>query len=113
MRVNKITYAFLAGFVAANASIFPSFAEVITSKKELAGKCFDWSGYGKSRFGANGGYTFEGTDGSVQKGHWSISKDGTVSIKFTNGFARVDKFDVNGSSVVDSGPKGGSGTLCN
>jgi hypothetical protein len=87
-------------------------AEIIKKDSDLAGKKFCWDGgFGTSTFNADHTYDFTGPSGNFH-GKWTISKSGSVHIKFDDGHSRVDKFNVNGTQVFDSGPKGGNGTVC-
>ena len=91
------------------SSIFadPVSAAIVTTDAGLAGKTFCWNGgHDQEIFSADHGYVYywhPSSGGGYDKrvdGTWSISKNGTVTIKLAAG-VQTTRYDVNGDQVKE------------
>ena len=55
---------------------------------------------GRSTYGAEGAYSYTYASGASAVGRYRIEDDGTVCIRYPNGFGRCDRYVENGSRIV-------------
>jgi len=106
MMERKYLPLFIAGLSV--MALAPASAEIIKTDAGLAGQKFCWSqGWDQEIYGRDHTYvhyyrpaTGQWDKQSSEKGTWSISKDGTVTLKLDTG-TQTRRYDVNGNQVKE------------
>jgi hypothetical protein len=94
--------------IASSSCVISAFAEIIKTDAGLAGQKFCWSqGWDQEIYGSDHTYVYyyrpatgQWDKQSSEKGTWSISKDGTVTLKLDTG-AKTRRYDINGNQVKE------------
>ena len=122
--MRKVVAAMAAAGIASSAFAAPARAEIINTDAALAGRTFCWSlGWDSEQYGRDHSYvysyhmTYWNQGQLVLHGSWTISRDGTVTLKIDGGGTLTRRYDINGEHVfelngtlVHSG--GAEGHLC-
>ena len=121
--MQKIFVLITALGIASGAFANPASAEIIKTDAGLAGKEFCWSG-GADNETYNRDHTYiynvtaTGQKIETYKGTWTISKDGTITLKLDGGTTALRRYDIDGDHVkeltgsVASYGGGGGGKVC-
>ena len=104
MKERKYLPLLIGGLLAIASA--PTSAETIRTDAGLAGKTFCWSGgYDNEIYNRDHTYVYNYEDVSQKiystKGKWTISKDGTVTIKADGGQTWLRRYDFDGEHVKE------------
>jgi hypothetical protein len=106
MKQRKYLPLFIGGLSA--IAITPASAEIIKTDAGLAGQKFCWSqGWDQEKYNPDHTYVYYYRPATGQwdkqlseKGTWSISKDGTVTLKLDSG-TKTRRYVINGNQVKE------------
>jgi hypothetical protein len=107
MKQRKYLPLFIGGLSA--VTLAQASAGIINTDAGLAGQKFCWSqGWDQETYGRDRTYSYYYRPSSGQwdkqlsdKGTWTISKDGTVTLKLVSGGTQTRRYDINGNQVKE------------